>query len=99
MSMENKLEQDLLKVFEAGKKCVVEHPDDDSYDKIHFERVLEKLSPEMIAQISEAKKPTDVKEAEKYIRDCENDLGFMGSPEYYKRKKVVQDYHKSLTQN
>lgn len=47
------IREDLLKVFEAGKKCMEEHPDDDTYDDIHFERVLKTLSNELIKQIGE----------------------------------------------
>jgi hypothetical protein len=28
----------------------------------------------------------------KYVDECERDMGFMGSREYYKQKKIVSDY-------
>lgn len=34
----------LKAIFQAGQKCNEEHPDDDSYDEIHFERVKAELS-------------------------------------------------------
>lgn len=38
--------------------------------------------------------PDEVQEAQKYIRSCESDMGFMGSPQYYNAKKIVSDYYK-----
>lgn len=31
------------------------------------------------------------------VRNCESDLGFMGSPQYYSDKKLIEDYVKSQT--
>jgi hypothetical protein len=39
--------------------------------------------------------PAEVKEAYKYMEDCHKDLGFMGSPEYYEKKKIVDNYNQS----
>jgi len=36
--------------------------------------------------------PSDVIEAQKYLSDCAKDIGFMGSPEYDRKKKIVDDY-------
>lgn len=36
--------------------------------------------------------PKDVEEAQKYVRSCHADMGFCGSPEYYRQKKIVDDY-------
>ena len=40
--------------------------------------------------------PNEVETAQKYISDCHSDLGFMGSPEYYRRKKIVDDYFEPI---
>lgn len=40
--------------------------------------------------------PTEVREAQKYINECHKDMGFMGfvwSPIYYQKKKIVDDYY------
>lgn len=42
--------------------------------------------------------PKEVRQAEKYIKQCDSDLGFMGSPEYDKQKKIVDDYYKPILQ-
>lgn len=36
--------------------------------------------------------PADVKSAQVFLAECHRDLGFMGSPEYDRRKKIVDDY-------
>lgn len=38
--------------------------------------------------------PKEVLNAHKFIRDCETDLGFMGSPQYNLAKKIIEDYSK-----
>lgn len=42
--------------------------------------------------------PPEVEYAQKYIADCTKDMGFMGSPEYYKQKKIVDDYFEPIRQ-
>ena len=37
--------------------------------------------------------PKEVELAQKFISECHKDLGFMGSPEYYRQKKIVDDYY------
>ena len=41
--MENSDSKILRQVFDVGVKCAEEHSDDDSYDNIHFERVIKKI--------------------------------------------------------
>lgn len=36
--------------------------------------------------------PIEIEEAQNYIRRCESDMGFMGSPEYGVQQKIVKDY-------
>lgn len=43
MEKKMNLEQQLRFAFDAGIKCNQEHPDDDSYDKVHFKRVTDAL--------------------------------------------------------
>ncbi len=40
--------------------------------------------------------PKEVGYAIEYIRMCERDMGFMGSPEYYIQKKIKDDYYSAL---
>ncbi len=40
------------KIFNAGKKCALQHPDDNSYDKIHFDSVMKKVKiPHLIDEL------------------------------------------------
>lgn len=94
--MANQLEQDLKLIFDAGKKCLEEHPDDDSYDNVHFERALNNVSPEFSKAITESRKPFYVKEAERYINQCHSDIGFIGSPQYDEAKKIIERYEERV---
>jgi hypothetical protein len=40
--------------------------------------------------------PKEVESAKKYVDECERDMGFMGSREYYKQKKIVSDYFEPI---
>lgn len=42
--------------------------------------------------------PKDVVDAQKYISDCSRDMGFMGSPEYDRQKKIVDAYFEPIRQ-
>lgn len=42
--------------------------------------------------------PKNVVDAQKYIADCSSDMGFMGSPEYDRQKKIVDDYFEPIKQ-
>ncbi|MGL4977020.1 MAG: hypothetical protein ACRC5G_03310 [Cetobacterium sp.] len=42
--------------------------------------------------------PKDVIDAQKYIAYCNSDIGFMGSPEYYRQKKIVDAYFEPIRQ-
>lgn len=37
--------------------------------------------------------PKEIEDAQKYISRCESDFGFMGSPDYYEKKKIVQEFY------
>ena len=37
--------------------------------------------------------PLEIREAQIYISRCESDMGFMGSPDYETKKKLVKDYY------
>ncbi len=89
----SRLEKDLKIIFEAGKKCTEDHPDDDTYDEVRFESAIKEISKELQTELAESKKPSSVKEAEKYINQCHSDMGFMGSPKYDEAKKTVSDYY------
>lgn len=38
--------------------------------------------------------PYEVREALIYIKACHSDMGFMGSPTYYEKKKIVDEYYR-----
>lgn len=42
--------------------------------------------------------PKVIEEAQRYIFECERDIGFMGSPEYDRQKKIVNDYFEPIIQ-
>ena len=42
--------------------------------------------------------PKEVEKAQKYIAECHRDMGFMGSPEYDRQKKIVDAYFEPIKQ-
>ena len=42
--------------------------------------------------------PKGVEQAQKYIAECNRDMGFMGSPEYDRQKKIVDAYFEPIRQ-
>lgn len=51
----NKREIEILKIgFEAGKKAIEMHPDDDEYDTIRFEEAQEQVKNLCIADVSKS---------------------------------------------
>ena len=42
--------------------------------------------------------PKDVENAQKYLQECGRDMGFMGSPEYDRQKKIVDAYFEPIRQ-
>jgi hypothetical protein len=46
--------------------------------------------------VNELTIPKEVESAKKYVDECERDMGFMGSREYYKQKKIVSDYFEPI---
>src|SRR5690554_5222374 len=43
--------------------------------------------------------PDYVIEAKKYIEYCNRDMGFIGSPEYTRQRKIVDDYYKPIRES
>lgn len=37
--------------------------------------------------------PLEIREAQAYVSRCESDMGFMGSPDYEVKKKLIKDYY------
>lgn len=60
-----------------GKGILMLHPED---YKTYLDNVKNQI-------------PAEVKSAIDYIRECEKDIGFMGSPKYYEAKKVVENHY------
>jgi len=42
--------------------------------------------------------PKDVQDAQKFLQECGRDMGFMGSPEYDRQKKIVDAYFEPIRQ-
>lgn len=42
--------------------------------------------------------PKDVLDAQKFLQECGRDMGFMGSPEYDRQKKIVDTYFEPIRQ-
>lgn len=42
--------------------------------------------------------PKEVEQAQKYIAECNRDMGFMGSPEYDRQKKIIDAYFEPIKQ-
>ncbi len=40
--------------------------------------------------------PKDVEQAQKYINSCHTDIGFMGSPEYDKQKRIIDAFYNPI---
>ena len=60
---------------------------------IMVEKVTKMTTKEINALVVENRMPKEVKEAKEYIVDCEKDMGFMGSPSYFKAKLIVNTYY------
>ena len=45
--------------------------------------------------VKELEIPENIKGAMAYISHCERDMGFMGSPAYFEKKMLVEDYFKN----
>lgn len=60
------------------------------------ESALRDSEIEAINQIVEKSKiPPDVLAAMEYIKHCESDMGFMGSPMYYEARALIKKYNQS----
>ena len=42
--------------------------------------------------------PKNVQDAQKFLQECSRDMGFMGSPEYDRQKKIVDAYFEPIRQ-
>lgn len=40
--------------------------------------------------------PKEVEYAKQYVKDCHSDIGFMGSPEYERQKRILDSYFKPI---
>lgn len=65
----------------------------EQFTLIGKKRITGNAALKMILKIvDELTIPKEVEQAMEYIRECEKDRGFMGSPEYYRREKIVDNY-------
>lgn len=64
---------------------------------IMVDRVAKMTTEEIKKLVAESKKPQEVKDAQKYIRGCESDMGFMGSPKYDEARKIVDNYRQTIS--
>lgn len=42
--------------------------------------------------------PKHIEDAQKFLQECGRDMGFMGSPEYDRQKKIVDAYFEPIRQ-
>lgn len=42
--------------------------------------------------------PNHIEDAQKFLEECGRDMGFMGSPEYDRQKKIVDAYFEPIRQ-
>lgn len=63
------------------------------FEFVGDEKISGKTALQIIEQvIVQNTIPKDVELAQKYVTDCGRDMGFMGSPEYTRQLKIVNDY-------
>lgn len=48
----------------------------------------------VIQQLEKPTTPKEIEDARKFIRECHADIGFMGSPEYYEKRKMLEEWDK-----
>lgn len=48
----------------------------------------------VIAELEKPTTPKEIEDARKFIRECHADIGFMGSPEYYEKRKMLKEWDK-----
>lgn len=66
------------------------------FNYIGDEKISGKTALKIIEDVfKEFEVPSEIEEAKKYINQCESDFGFMGSPDYYEKKKLVENYYSS----
>lgn len=65
---------------------------------IMVEKVHKMTTKELKDFVIENKMPQHVKDARRYISECERDLGFMGSPQYNEAKRTVHAYFEPIRQ-
>jgi hypothetical protein len=71
-----------MKNKELLKKC---WNDAQHYDAMSGKKTFEKW-------YSDNTMPEEIKNALDYCSGCDKDFGFMGSPEYYKQKELINCY-------
>lgn len=48
----------------------------------------------VVAELEKPTTPKEIEDARKFIRECHADIGFMGSPEYYEKRKMLEEWDK-----
>ena len=65
---------------------------------IMVEKVTKMSTEEIKRMVRNNRKPDSVKDAQRYMYSCEGDMGFMGSPDYYEARKIVDDWNQANPQ-
>lgn len=63
-------------------------------DKLHLMMKVRIL----LDSVGKGSIPLEIQDAQKFIRECEGDIGFMGSPVYYEMRRKVADYFGPIKQ-
>lgn len=48
----------------------------------------------VVQQLEKSTTPKEIEDARKFIRECHADIVFMGSPEYYEKRKMLEEWDK-----
>lgn len=50
----------------------------------------------VVAELEKPTTPKEIEDARKFIRECHADIGFMGSSEYYEKRKMLEEWDKKM---
>ena len=65
------------------------HKDRDDLGSMVYEAI-----DAVVAEVEKPTTPKEIEDARKFIRECHADIGFMGSPEYYEKIKMLEEWDK-----
>jgi hypothetical protein len=79
--MEKQMRTAMAIAFKHGKKCILNHPDDNEYDNIYFQRAVEEMEKKLIetqdnATLAGVSNPIPCERCKKLEFMVENGLGW-----------------------